>query len=423
MNMKAYFVTVLFMICNGASASVWDAENHWSDQWEEKYSRWVEENWVPEVFSSPSSPYSGIATDCADAVYDVRLLFAYEHGLPFVINNPKSPGGRISNAMTTWDHLSQKARVMALIRYVNDMTSSETIPNDTYPIPINKHSFKPGVIYVEPGSHAFLVVGMSEYGVPSTLSSTVPRVARELYIEQNFPSFVPSDTTRHRDGYRRFRWPEHLKLAVTKVPGFDDEQYRLAWFAGFDYIKFTDELMRLLGQKPEPAPMRARRFMYILCYVARQRAEIVGEADKYRMRMRSTGRRCMNRREYFDYSTNSRDGRLKKYFQYVRALIGSSTWSDAGWRKSSFRRERYLKPYAEAIFRSGDDDVSGRAKKATNDDLIAWCGIEYKPGTNISLRDVWQSIGRNTLSPDPNDSLESRWGRIDWPDGSGCPKY
>lgn len=421
---KTYWLLALLIFCNGAFAAVWDAENHWSAQWEQKFSKWVEEYWVPEIFSSPSSPYFDIATDCADAAYDMRLIFSFENSLPFVINDPSSAGGLISNKMKQWDHLSQKERVRALIHYVNDVTTTDSIPGDTYPIPLNKNTIKPGVIYVKPGSHAFQIVGINEYGVPRTLSSTVPRVARELYIEDNFPSFVPSDEATYRDGYRRFRWPEDLKLPVTKVPGFDREQYRLARLAGSDYVRFTDKLLQRLGGKPEPAPLRTRRFMYNLCYAARRRAEILGEAEKYRARLRSSGRRCMTPAEYYDYSTDGRDARLKSYFEYVKGLIGTATWSDADWRKSTYRHEYYLKPYAEAIFRIEDGDASRKSKRTITDgDLIAWCGVEYKPGTRISLREIWRSILDKTLSPDPNDSLERRWGRVAGQDPTGCPRY
>lgn len=452
--MKALFFAAWLIVCSGATAAVWNAEHHWSDQWEQKYARWVGAHWGPEVFASPSSPYFGTATDCTDACYDMRLIFAYQHGLPFVINNPASTGGLISNEMTAWDARPQQERVESFIRYVNNATTSETIPNDTYPIAITKGTFNPGIIYVQPGEHCYQIVAVDAYGVPGTMFSTVPRTVRDLSIEPNFPIFVPSDTVHYRDGYRRFRWPEYLKLPVTRVPGFSDEQLRLARSVDFDYARFTDILMRRLGGESEPAPLRVRRFMYNLCYVARNRVEPVRRGTDHLAQIRAAGRRCMTPAEYYNYSTVARDLRLRKSFLYVRDLIGSRFWSDPDWGSFRFRRERYLKPYAEAIFGIGGDlkppKTSGSApqqaaggfqnseysylseppgtvarwtRKVTNDDLIAWCGIEYAPGKVLSLHDLWRSITRNTLSPNPNETLNSRWGLVDPPPATGCPKY
>jgi len=440
-----------------AGAAVWATKHKWSEEWEDRFSEWVEQNWHAEVYSNPASRYIGQETDCADACYDMRVIFAYEHGLPFVVSARAADGSRISNELRTWDHLPQEDRLRAFIAYLHDRTSTQTIPDDTYPIAMNRDSFKPGVIYVHPKSHCFQVTKVSEYGVPTTLSSTVPRVVRELYPEHNFPAFVPADTRHYRDGYRRFRWPEHIGLPVTQVPGFSDEQYRLAQSKGLDYISFTDALLERFGSKREPAPLRAQRFMYNLCYYARQRVEIVQDALDYLGRVQSRGRQCLTAAEYYDYSTDSRDRRLKDYFLYVRGLIGSPTWSDPDWTNNAYRAEWYLKPYAEAIFREDDDSPSSsktaggdraseargqggvfggagsffqsasasrsKTKAASNADLIAWCGVEYQPGVRISLRDIWQGIERGTFSPDPHSSRDDRWGLLERPYQPRCRQY
>jgi hypothetical protein len=215
------------------------------------------------------------------------------------------------------------------------------------------------------------------------------------------------------------------------------------------------------AQRTEPAPMRVQRLMYDLCYYARQRVKIVQGALDHLGRVQSSGRQCLTPSEYYDYSTDSRDRRLKDYFLFVRELIGSDTWRDPDWTNNDYRAEWYLKPYAEAIFRGGEESESslksakgrGGAESAVQDpptasvfgerwplfnsfsasrrktqdvtdaDLIAWCGIEYKPGIRISLRDVWQGISRGTLSSDPHASREHRWGLIDAAYQPKCRQY
>lgn len=461
--MTAFFFTACLLICTTAAAAVWDTEHQWSDQWEGKYAQWVKEHWRPEIFTSPASPYHGISTDCADASYDMRLIFAHESRLPFVINNPESPGGVISNDLNRWDSRPQPERLREFIEYVNDVTSSQTMPEDTYPVAITRRALTPGIIYVQPGEHSYQIVAVDAYGVTDTMFSTMPRAVRELLFEPNFPIFVPSDMLHYRDGYRRFRWPQYLKLPETEVPGFSDEQYRLARSVAFDYARFTDLLMRRLGRKPEPAPLRVRRFMYNLCYVARNRVEFIERATAYRATLPAGRRTCLTGADYENYSTDNRDKRLKKSFEYVRDLIGSRYWTDPDWAQPQFRPERYLKPYAEAIFNIGDTgaprmqpreaaasgtggDGAGQqtgdvrsnaywylarqpatrfrtARDVTNGDLIAWCGIEYSPGKTISLRDLWRSITDNALSPDPNETLESRWGLVAPRRPTGCPRH
>lgn len=455
-DLRWVLALVIVVLSTSPRAAVWVTTNSWSEHWETEFSAWVERHWTAEVYSNPASPYVGHETDCADACYDMRAIFAAEHGLPFVISARSADGRRVSNELRTWDHLPQRERLRAFLAYVHDMTSSETIADDTYPIPMSREAFRPGILYVQPKSHCFQVIKVSEYGVPTTLSSTVPRVARELYPEHNFPAFVPSDDERYRDGYRRFRWPEHIGLPVTQVPGFSDEQYRLAAAKGLDYITFTDALLERLGTKREPAPLRTQRFMYNLCYYARQRVEIVEGALAHLARVRSGSRQCLTASEYYDQSTDSRDRRLKDYFAYVRALIGSPTWRDADWTNNAYRAEWYLKPYAEAIFRA-DDGTGPRAgetskgsdrgegatsrqgeswsffrpastprrkgQEATNADLIAWCGVEYTPGVRISLRDIWQGIEHGTLSSDPHASREDRWGLTETPYLPRCRRY
>ena len=94
------FATLIGM--SSAQASVWTEYNQWSPEWEQRYAEWVRDNWNINVFASrtlsngQSNPYYGLHTDCADTVYSMRIIFSYENGLPFVINDPTGTG-TISN--------------------------------------------------------------------------------------------------------------------------------------------------------------------------------------------------------------------------------------------------------------------------------------------------------------------------------------
>ena len=78
--------SAVYLMAGNAQAAVWSENNSWDQTWEDRYSDWVKTSFNEDVFTQGS--YKGIATDCADAVYAARLIFAFENQLPFVILDP-----------------------------------------------------------------------------------------------------------------------------------------------------------------------------------------------------------------------------------------------------------------------------------------------------------------------------------------------
>src|SRR3954470_22785610 len=95
---------LLFWVFTGSAAhgSVWETRAQWNAENEAAYSDWIS-NVDENIFSSSKSPYQGIATDCAEAVYTLRIIFSFEHGLPFLI---PVQNGILSNEMRRWDSIS-----------------------------------------------------------------------------------------------------------------------------------------------------------------------------------------------------------------------------------------------------------------------------------------------------------------------------
>lgn len=92
-----FLLTLLFGAT--AQAAVWKAKNTWDERWENNYRAWVTRYWNEEFFMDEKKPsYYKFEHDCADAVYAMRLIFAYEHKLPFVIHNPMK---KKSSSVTT----------------------------------------------------------------------------------------------------------------------------------------------------------------------------------------------------------------------------------------------------------------------------------------------------------------------------------
>ena len=160
-------------------AAVWKNQNNWSNAWEVKYQNWVSSSWKPNFFMNPSNQkYYRVPHDCADAIYLMRLVFSYENGLPFVINNANKPGKLLSNQMKRWDSLSEDQRLRSFMVYINDRVGTRSFYKDTYPIPLSQ--IRSGDLYVEPGSHSYGVVGVTDTGVPVIMSSTTPAAPKMM---------------------------------------------------------------------------------------------------------------------------------------------------------------------------------------------------------------------------------------------------
>ncbi|MEO1331207.1 MAG: hypothetical protein AAFW46_16275, partial [Pseudomonadota bacterium] len=160
----------------GASAQIWIEERQWTPEWEARYQAYVEGDWGADVTHEPEDKaLFGLELDCADAVYAMRIVFAYRHKLPFAINDPRGRRRLLSNRSTDWDALRQTfvveddetgafrverggplGEIEKLRRFIDDVntwTTTQSLANDTYPIALSE--VRPGDVYLVPGSHAF----------------------------------------------------------------------------------------------------------------------------------------------------------------------------------------------------------------------------------------------------------------------------
>ena len=392
-----------------SQAMVWKTVNTWDDVWEKRYQHWVKNNWTEEFFMDERKPiYYKYSHDCADAVYAMRLIFAYEYKLPFVIHNPAKPGKTISNGMTRWDKYSQGKRVRKFLDYVADMTSTKSLAFDTYPIALD--DIKPGDLYAAPGVHSYQIVNVTEYGVAEVMSSTTPKAPRFLDRIPSFPFYVPEDFKRKSDGYRRFIQPQNIRLPIKKQPGYSDEQYTIAKAVRYNYVRFTDIIASALGKKKEKADQKTLRLMIALCMYANDRAVYVYDALWHLQEMQKKGRRCMNRREYDNFSTPSRDRRLKSFFNAVKNHYEKNArynhWTQPQrWAKTLF-----------AVKPPRPKDVK---------ELNEFCKVQMSLGEKyfMPLRELRQNLSAGRVISDPHAPLEFRWGAQVKPYKARCKTY
>jgi len=402
-----FFFLLLFSV--PAFSMVWKSENTWDPVWEKRYQHWVKNNWTEEFFMDEKKPiYYKFSHDCADAVYAMRLVFAYENKLPFVIHNPSRRGRMISNGKTRWDKYPEEKRVRKFMDYVADMTSTRSLSKDTYPIALD--DIKPGDVYVAPDVHSYQIVNITEAGIAEVMSSTTPKAPRFLDRIPSFPFYVPEDAKRKSDGYRRFVQPQNARKSLKKQHGYNDEQFKIAEAVNHDYVRFTDIIASALGKKAEKPDEKTLRLLIAMCMYANDRAVYVYDALYKLQEMKNKGRKCMTRREYDNYSTPSRDRRLKAFFNAVK---------NHHERNSKFKHWTQPQRWAKTLF------SAKTPRPAEVAELNKFCKVQMSLGEEyyIPLRELRQNLSAGKVISDPHAPLEYRWGAQTTPYKPKCKTY
>lgn len=236
-NLKLFVLLIFSMVLNFAEAEVWHATNTWDRQWEKEYEHWVARTLRTDTFSGDEGLLAGIPTDCADALYDIRIQFAYENSLPFVINAPdvlRDKMKTFGNDTSMFDNIKdERKRVRAFINYVNDEVGTENLTHDTFPVKISE--INAGIVYHviwflfgKEEHHSYILKGFNADRELLYYASDAPRKVRKLQIDTPFPRFS-YDASPY--GFRRWRHPEHLLIKENEIPeeyGYGREQYVLA---------------------------------------------------------------------------------------------------------------------------------------------------------------------------------------------------
>ena len=229
-------VSILFMFLTNAKASVWVSTEEWDSHWENNYQEWVRKNLKTTVFTEGNGLLAGMSTDCADALYDIRIQYSYEHSLPFVINAPEVLRAKMKifgNDTSMFDAIKdERSRVRAFINFVNDEAGTETIFNDTFPVAIKE--INSGIVYIVEWSllgkinrHSYIIKGFDDEHELLYYASDAPKKIRKLQIDTKYPRFSYSSAPF---GYRRWKHPEHLLIPTKDIPeenGYSTEQYEL----------------------------------------------------------------------------------------------------------------------------------------------------------------------------------------------------
>ncbi len=387
--------SALYLMAGNAQAAVWSENNSWDQTWEDRYSDWVKTSFNEDMFTHGT--YKGISTDCADAVYAARIIFAYENQLPFVILDPTGGDSKISNRMSRWDGKSEMTKLRSFINYVSQVTDTKSLPRDSYPVAISREFVRSGAIWSRPRivqsnffsmlfggkvkedpGHAELVKEVTDTGAIQLIGSTVPSAVRKL-ISTSSLVFMPIETTT---GLRKWMQPNWYGARKEQLPGFSMEQFKMG--EGFNsgrngartLTSWSAEVQTKLQLRPEQKEESLARFGANLCSLVQARVDVVRKAERVRASMNS----CMNASDYDSYSTPSRDKR-------ILATIQEMLMTGGGFSFSSLGRLQNVKKY-----------------------LTNCPPIEITTTQSMSLTDVAAAYLSGKASSNPNDPIEARWG-------------
>ena len=414
-NMAAAAALLVGFAAAPAHAAIWEATDEWTEAHETAYSAWVRDSFDKDYFHKPEEKtVFGLALDCSDAIYAMRIIYAFENKLPFAINDPSGKRRTLSNEWTKWDGYRETRReelddgswrsyqgpeyteadkVRAFIEHVSDVTSTLNLVQDTYPVALD--DIRPGDMFLLPRNHAYIVKNVEPTGAMTTLSHSSPRAWRIMAEINDFPAEIPEDS-RKRDGYRRFKPIEHLRTKPADVPGANEEQWEIAAKLGGSREAFALATQDALASIKEPLAQKGVRLFASLCDYAVQRVDIVNHGLNYLARMEeNNGRQCMSIGEYGEYSTPGRDAKLEGKFRVLDALRGVPGWSEADFAE---------KPVIEAIFASGNT--------MSEQQVGSFCAVPFDiyGGRNMTLRELYRGLSAGRLVSDPHAPLDYRWG-------------
>lgn len=416
----AIFLTGVF-----SQAAVWTETNSWSPAMEARFSEWVRQNWSVDFFARSSyngrpNPYQGLRADCADTVYSMRIVFAYENRLPFVIQDPTSFGKTLSNRMSRWDGQNDTARIRGFLVYMFNIVSTKSVPNDTYPVAINKNTIRPGalILTTTANHHSWTIKNMLSVGVPHLVfNSTIGAGSGPMLQErQTWPNpewvFEGNYTPAGNAGFRYWRPVSYINRPVWEVPGYSEEQYKIGLRG------FTKYVQSRLASRSEGDDELMTRLTRNACQEYQSRVSSVN--DGLRALARTSG--CMSQADFDTYSTPSRDQRIFDALMALRRSYREIVDRNGGSQLSNenYRRLQNIFPYIKSSAAYERDNMDPRS--IGNNSV---CVVEYQPGKRADLAEFKRRLFKGWVSNNPNDSAAFRWGESRGPSSRArsCPSW
>jgi hypothetical protein len=352
---------------------IWEVgDRRWTLEEEHRFGKWIDENMTDDFFIRCNIP-----SDCADAVYGIRWIYARMNHLPAAATT--TDGRLIGHWSTEWKDLPTASewegdqRFRAALLYLFQRTWTGTLPSDTYPVRISPDSIIPGTLFLAAQSHAGTIghvfLDGSQAHPLQAWESALPVKVQKLSLRSFFcgrPEF------KARSGLVRFRWPvsnqqEWTYLTAAEHPFYSEEQYSSGFYKG--HIDFVQAVAGRIDPKIYSPMEKAIRVMET---ISRLLTERVSVAEKGFQQCRNRG--CPEGSELWEiHNTESRDGMMNSLADHLSEIIDSNHLD-----------KRIIKEKMEAR------------------------PIHISANRSVTLYHAYQNY--LWFSSDPEDSIEARWG-------------
>jgi hypothetical protein len=358
---------------SSAPDQVWEVgDRRWTVEEEYQFGKWVDENITEDFFIRYKIP-----TDCADAVYAIRWIYARIRHLP--VATTTKDGRLIGHWSTDWKHLPthpewhRDERFHAALLYLFPKTWTGTLPLDTYPVRISPDSVTPGTLFLVTESHTGIIghvfLDGSQAHPLQTWESAPPVKVQKLSLRYFFSARPES---KARSGLVKFRWPvsengEWKYLPVKEHPFYSEEQYTSGFCKG--YPDFVEAVARRIDPTNYAPMEKMVKVMGTTTRFLRERVPIVLAGYQ---QCRNGG--CPEASELWEiHSTPGRDGMIVSLMDHLSQII-----------ESNHIDQEMAKGMMEAI------------------------QIDISENRSVTFYYVYQN--HPWFSPHPEDSIEARWG-------------
>jgi len=433
-----------------AAGTEWRVINDWSPAYEKKFSEFVrvmgESNCksLDACLKSPAAnPFyvartpknRNFGADCAYFPYALRMYFSWMEGLPFdyvskvAQANPaeetspdirytkfgNKPAGRRSIAKgQVTDGVAELALMRKSISTATFRMHYREV-SDFFPPAVTRELIRPGAAVYDPSGHAAIIFKIEKDGRVRMMDAHPDNSVTRITFDQKFIRSRPT----HGGGIKHWR-PEGNLVQTDNLPGFSTEQYNTKFKLGGDAVSFYDFIRgQMAGGSLKFTPVaEIKQMMLETCSNLRDREAAVNAAIASNVQeKRHPDRLPMNiygtNGEWEEYSTPSRDARLKVAFVELRQEIErfltmyrarnaridyqpvASKYSSrcAADNSSCFLVASLMSSYEEAVFSPS-------------------CIFSYKNSAGQDKKLSYSDIAARLfkLSFDPYHCVELRWG-------------
>lgn len=449
--MRAFFLLAFFLSTPAFAAPTdWVVSQKWTPALEKKFSEFLAKigdsgcrTLDACLKSSRSNPFYAARTpqdftygaDCADFPYALRMYFSWMEGLPFdyvsevAQAEPEKETSddlrytKFGNRPAAWKvfKTGQVYNGPREMRIMQGAVSTATYRmhydqiSDFYPPSIDPAHIRPGTAVYDPAGHAAIIYKIEKDGRIRMMDAHPDYSVTRITFDKKFTRSRPA----HGAGFKNWR-PELNYKDTATLPGFSSEQFGQVFEMNGESLSYYDWVRaQMSGGNLSFHPVEeARSMMLEVCSNIHDREIAVNNAIRYGIQnQRHPDRLPRNiygtNGDWEEYSTPSRDARLKVAFQELRQEV------ERFLKMNRERSPRIL--YKPAPSKYSNRCVSGEpgcflaaSIMSAYEEMVMSqeCRFQYtkSDGTKklLSYTDVLDRLF--ALSFDPYHCVELRWG-------------